>query len=362
MIEEAINKIFSYDSEKFIFVYTPPKVGSTTLVTSLRVSLGKSYNVIHIHDDIMLKVLTGINNITVNDIIRFLSNKGKKIFVIDIYRTPIERKMSEFFEKVSPYHFNNSETNISKYNMKRISDRFNKLFPHLALGEHYFDKYGITDPDQFDVNKKYTIQEINNIKYVKIRLCDSKMWDGILSSIFNTDIVLINDYQTETREIGNLYNKFKDEYRLPSNYFDMITNCKYLNFYYSEEEKNTYLNEWRTKITENFIPYTKTEYDFYVVLYLENQYINDIQTEHYIDNGCYCNLCKNKRREIYFKAKRGEKITEKITHNELVNESIQQKNTKILEVIEVIKKKIGEKKQKNMKFKPKQFGIKIEHK
>ena len=362
MIEEAINKIFSYDSEKFIFVYTPPKVGSTTLVTSLRVSLGKSYNVIHIHDDIMLKVLTGINNITVNDIIRFLSNKGKKIFVIDIYRSPIERKMSEFFEKISPYHFNNSETNISKYNMKRISDRFNKLFPHLALGEHYFDKYGITEPVQFDVNKKYTIQEINNINYVKIRLCDSKMWGEILTSILNTDIVLINDYQTETREIGNLYNKFKAEYRLPSNYFDMITNCKYLNFYYSEEEKNTYLNEWRTKITENFMPYTKTEYDFYVVLYLENQHINDIQTEHYIDNGCYCNLCKNKRREIYFKAKRGEKITEKITHNELVNESIQQKNTKILEVIEVIKKKIGEKKQKNMKFKPKQFGIKIEHK
>ena len=359
MIEEAINKIFSYDSEKFIFVYTPPKVGSTTLVTSLRVSLGKSYNVIHIHDDIMLKVLTGINNITVNDIIRFLSNKGKQIFVIDIYRTPIERKMSEFFEKISPYHFNNSEVNISKYSMKRISDRFNKLFPHLALGEHYFDKYGITEPVQFDVNKKYTIQEINNIKYVKIRLCDSKIWAGILSSILNTDIVLINDYQTETREIGNLYNKFKNEYRLPSNYFDIIKNCKYLNFYYLEEEKNMYLNEWKTKITENFMPYTKTEYDFYVVLYLENQHINDIQTEHYIDNGCYCNLCKNKRREIYFKAKRGEKITEKITHNELVNENIHQKNTIILEVI---KKKIGEKKQKNMKFKPKQFGIKIEHK
>lgn len=359
IIEEAINKIFSYDSEKFIFVYTPPKVGSTTLVTSLRVSLGKSYNIIHIHDDIMLKVLSGVNNITVNDIINFLSNKGKQIFVIDVYRTPIERKMSEFFEKISPYHFNNSEANISKYSMKRISDRFNKLFPHLALGDNYFEKYDIKDPPKFDLNKKYTIQEVNNIKYVKIRLCDSKIWGEILSNILNSSIVLINDYQTESREIGMLYQKFKNEYRLPSNYFDLISKCKYLNFYYSEEEKNIYLNGWKNKITGNFIPYTVAEYDFYVVLYLENQYINDIQTEHYIDNGCYCNLCKNKRREIYLKAKMGEKITDKITHNELVNENIHQRNSKM---IEIIKKKISEKKQKNTKFKSKQFGINIEYK
>ena len=70
-IKEAVNKIFSYDAQNYIFIYTPPKVGSTTLVTSLRVSLGKSYNVIHIHDDIMLTVVTGFNDITVNDIIYF---------------------------------------------------------------------------------------------------------------------------------------------------------------------------------------------------------------------------------------------------------------------------------------------------
>lgn len=358
-IKEAVNKIFSYDTQNYIFIYTPPKVGSTTLVTSLRVSLGKSYNVIHIHDDIMLSVVTGFNNVTVNDIINFLANKGKNIFVIDIYRTPIERKMSEFFEKISPYHFNNTEYNLRNYSVKRISDRFNKLFPHLAQGEHYFDKYNINEPIiPFDFNKKYTVQVINNVKYVKLRLCDSKIWGELLSKILNTDIVLINDYQTETKQIGELYQRFKNEYRLPSNFFNLVKECKYLNFYYSEEERNKYLNEWQIKLAESCSPYTEAEYDFYVVLYLENQYINDIQTEHYIDNGCYCNLCKSKRREIYFKAKRGERITEKITHIELVNENVQQKNAKLLELV---KKKISEK-VSNKKFKPKQFGIKITHK
>ena len=64
---------------------------------------------------------------------------------------------------------------------------------------------------------------------------------------------------------------------------------------------------WSKKITDHFIPYTDSEYKFYMNLCLENQYINDIQYEHYIDNGCFCKLCIEKRREIFFKAKNGEK-------------------------------------------------------
>lgn len=357
-VDEAINKIFSYDSKNYIFIYTPPKVGSTTLVTSLRISLARSYNIIHIHDNIMLTVLTGFNDITVNDIINYLVNKDKNVFVIDVYRTPIERKMSEFFEKISPYHFNNSEENISRYNIDRVTNRFNNIFPYLSLSEHYFDKYNINEPVSFDFNKKYTIQDINNIKYIKLRLCDSKIWGNILSSILQTDIVLINDYTTETKRISELYQRFKNEYRLPKNYFELINECKYLKFYYSEQERNDYLNTWQNNLSGICTHYTNAEYKLYVEIYLENQYINDLQTEHYIDNGCYCELCKNKRKEIFFKAKKGEKITEKITHIDLVVENVQHQNTRMLKQI---KKKIFEK-VSNLKFKPKQFGIKINYK
>ena len=40
-------------------------------------------------------------------------------------------------------------------------------------------------------------------------------------------------------------------------------------------------------------------------LCLENQYINDIDIDHYIDNGCFCKYCSDKRKEIYFRAKAG---------------------------------------------------------
>lgn len=322
MSEEVLNKLFNTINTNYVFIYTPPKVGSTTLVSSLRISLGNSFNIIHIHDDIMLNVLTGINNVTVNEIINYISKKGNNVYIIDVYRTPIERKMSEFFEKISPYHFNNSEENINKYSIKRVCNRFNKLFPHLANGEHYFDKYDIENPVPFNFETKYTIQEINNIKYIKLRLYDSKIWGNILSTIFQREIILINDYQTTDKTIAELYKKFKDEYKIPLNYFELIKSCKYFNFYFSEEERKQYLQDWEKRITDNFTPYTNEEYKFYVNLYLENQYINDIQIEHYIDNGCLCIACTKARQEIFIKAKNGKTKFDKIIHQESVNKDI----------------------------------------
>jgi len=354
-IEESVNKLFHNATDNYIFIYTPPKVGSTTLVTSLRVSLGKSYNIIHIHDEIMLSVLTGITNVKINDIISFLSNKGKNVYVIDVYRTPIERKMSEYFEKLSPYHFNNSEENVSKYSMRRIIDRFNKIFPHLENGDHYFEKYNINEPISFDFDKKYSFQELNRIKYIKLRLCDSDLWASILSNILMTDIIIIYDYKTENKGIGELYKRFKNEYKLPINYLELIKNCKYFNFYYNELERNNYLALWSQKLDVRFTPYTEIEYKFYINLCLENQYIYDIQIDHYIDNGCFCKYCTNKRKEIFFKAKAGEKYFEKIIHTEVINEV---KNEKLREMSVKIKKFIdGELAKK--KYRPKQFKINV---
>ena len=355
IIEECVNKLFNTATDNYIFIYTPPKVGSTTLVTSLRVSLGKSYNIIHIHDEIMLSVLTGITNVKINDIIHFLSNKGKNVYFIDVYRTPIERKMSEYFEKLSPYHFNNSEDNVSKYSMKRIIDRFNKLFPHLENGDHYFEQYNIDEPISFDFVNKFTLQTIDNIKYIKLRLCDSELWATILSTILKQDIVIINDYKTEDKGIGELYKRFKNEYKLPSNYVELVKNCKYFNFYYNETERNNYIQSWSNKLDSYFISYTTSEFKFYMNLCMENQYINDMQIEHYIDNGCFCKYCTNKRKDIFFRAKAGEKHFEKIIHTEVINEV---KTEKIKEISAKMKTFINNELSKK-KFTPKQFKINV---
>jgi len=357
IITDSIKKLFVSSSNNYIFIYTPPKVGSTTLVSSLRISLGKSYNIIHIHDEVMLSVLTGNTGVSVNNIIEHLASNGKNVYVIDVYRTPIERKMSEFFEKISPYHFNNSEENINNYSVKRISDRFNKIFPYIENQDHYFDKYNIENPISFDFEKKYTIQIVNGISYIKLRLCDSHIWQQILSTIFQTDIVIITDYKTEDKHIGELYKRFKLEYKIPENFFDIIKSCKYFKFYYSIPERNEYLNYWKTRVDVEFAPYTLSEFTFYMQLCLENQHINDVQIEHYIDNGCFCNYCSLKRKDIFFRAKNGETKFDKIIHAGVINEI---KEDRVKKITEYISKKNSEK--NNKKFAKNQFSIQINKK
>lgn len=327
-IKQANDKIFSkkrqnnINNEGIIFVYTPPKVGSTTLVSSLRISMASKYTIIHIHDEVMLETLTGIKNVTINDLIKYNAEIGKKIYVIDIYRTPIERKMSEYFEKISCYHFNNKEENINKYDLKLLINRFNKLFPYLGKGDHYLEKYDIPTKLPFDHNKKYIIQEINNITYIKLRLVDSDEWGTILTNIFGTQVVVINEYRTENKPIGEIFKRFKNEYKLPVNFLNDIKKDKYLHYYFVFEEVYEYIYMWNEKITDVFVPYTENEYKIYMEISLENCCQDLIQFEHYIDNGCICSLCKTKRDIIFSKVVKGEKITERIDHNQLINELI----------------------------------------
>ena len=58
-IEIANNILFNnHKLKNYIFIYTPPKVGSTSLVSSLRLALCHKYKIIHIHNDIMLEHIT----------------------------------------------------------------------------------------------------------------------------------------------------------------------------------------------------------------------------------------------------------------------------------------------------------------
>jgi hypothetical protein len=161
-IKEFNDSIFNNDVIKnknvLVFIYTPPKVGSTTLVTSFRMSCARKVNVLHIHDETMLSVITGIknnDNITVNELINYNALIGKNVVVIDVYRNPLERKISEYFELLTCYHFNTSENNLSNYKLELLIKRFNSLFPFLGSSDYFFEKYDIDVPDNFDFDNKF---------------------------------------------------------------------------------------------------------------------------------------------------------------------------------------------------------------
>ena len=127
-----------------------------------------------------------------------------------------------------------------------------------------------------------------------------------------------SDYETGNKEIGDLYKKFKAEYKLPLNHYESIVNDDFLKFYYTTEERDEYLKEWLKRVCDKCDTWSKKEYDFYKKISIENLTQNEIQKHHYIDLGCTCKFCSHKRKEILEKIKRGEDIKEKIIHEELV--------------------------------------------
>ena len=342
-------------NKNLIFIYCPPKVGSTTIVSSIRLSAFNKCTVLHIHSEQMLKILCNVDNVTINEIIIYNSSLGKNVFVIDIYRTPIEQKISQFFEKLSTYHFNNSPLSINNYDVDRIIKRFNNLFPFISNDEDYYrSMYNIPQLSEFDFERKYILQIINNISYIKLRLKDSNQWGSIISNLLGTEIKIVSDYETDNKPIKEMFQKFKERYRIPNNLLQEIECNKGLLYYFSENEREEYLNNWRNKKTQDWKSYTHEEYVLYNNISSENQYMSEIQRNHYMDTGCTCLACDTKRKQIMNRINNGEKVTDKIIHNnakrEFIANRIKSHPIRIVKRVPVVNK-IKEKMQNTFKFK-----------
>ena len=106
------------------------------------------------------------------------------------------------------------------------------------------------------------------------------------------------------------------------------------------------MNKWNAKISAQHYPFSLDFYNFYMKICLENQIYNFIQRDHYIDNGCLCNYCSQKRQEIFVNAKNGLQIHDKIIHNEVVNNHINTVKTTVVNNFIKNVKQIHENRQK----------------
>jgi hypothetical protein len=322
---------------RLLFVYSAPKVGSTSIVSSLRLFGLEKVDTIHIHDEAMLQVLGHIKGITINELILFNKYLGKDVYVINIYRNPIERKISSFFEKIGSYHFNTTDQNVNKYNVEKVINRFNNIFPYIETSDHFIDKYNITIPECFNYQQKYLLVKENDITYISLRLKDSVYWGTILTNIFGFNIRIVKDYESTNKPIKDIYNLFKQNYKIPINFLDEIINCKYLKYYYSSDELKEYYNEWNLKSTSLKNSYTQDQYRVYQDITLENTCFDKIQLDHYMDEGCGCKACSLKRLEISSKIMRGIYVNAKIIHNEAKTELIQKRVERANKINEAIR-------------------------
>lgn len=308
-----LNKLTLY--RDIVVLYCPSKVGSTSIATSIRLSASDKFFVFHTHTDKVIDIDGNelIKKVTIQDLIANTSiynkkaNRKRKIYIIDIYRTSIERKISEFFQYIGEIHFNNLEENIANYPIEKIINRFNNIYMHMDNIDYYNEKFDVGPIKKFDFEKKYFKYENNGVTYIKLRLTDSELWDSILSEILETEITMVHDYSTDNKKIGELYKKFKETYLIPCNFFNSIIICPQLKLYYTSEERNEYLSKWDCKKTNIHIGYTREQFLLYMQISKENKFFNTNYNNHYGDDGCVCDKCSVKRKKIISNIKLGKK-------------------------------------------------------
>jgi hypothetical protein len=238
-----------------IIVYCGGKCGSSTLHTSFKKNGYKSYK---IHDNSYFQYLCNIfkkdMNKTIYDVIDFNVQQNKKIYIIDSYRTPIERKISSFFQNI--------DNHISNYNMKTTEDIisiFNEKIIYELEEYHSIDEvmmhYGLDTFTEFDFEKKYNIVQKGNIIFIKMRLNDINEWSTILSTILEKNIVVHNENLTSAKPINKLYIEFKEKYRVPEKYLtEYLIHDKTFKIYNTKEEQDKYLYIWLKKSYIQFFP------------------------------------------------------------------------------------------------------------
>lgn len=306
-----------------IVVYCPPKVGSTTLVTSLRLCCSDKFMIFHTHKETIFEFIDkDKNNLTISDILKNnniigdnLIKTNRKIYFIDIYRSPIERKISEFFEDISLYHFNNSEENIVNYDIKKVIKRFNDIFLHIGNEDYYTSRYKLKKPKSFDFQKKYIKESNSDITYIKLRLIDAKNWGSILTDLLQTTVIIVLDHETKDKKINLLYENFNKVYKLPENYYNEISKCSLLKYYYTSNEIKDYLSKWKIKIEENYKGLTYKEFNIYEMITQENKFYNRVLFNHYKDEGCLCVQCKDSRKLLFESIKEGNINIDNIIHD-----------------------------------------------
>ena len=174
--------------------------------------------------------------------------------------------------------------------------------PHLVNHDYYQNQYGISYPQTFDFEKKYNIVKHGNIQYIKLRLSDSDTyWSEILKDVLKIEnMKIVRDYETSEKSIKHIFKRFMDKYLVPENFLEDIKNNNTFIYYNTKEEQTQYLERWKQRTTSSVVPYTQEEFKFYLNISTENKYMNEIQKDHYLDNGCACKKCMEQRIQIRY--------------------------------------------------------------
>jgi hypothetical protein len=224
-----------------VFVYCSGKCGSTTLYKTL----GEKFKTIHIHsNDDYIKNYPDNKN-TIFDLIDYSKTTHETIYIIDAYRTPIERKISSFF-----HHIENKLPNFRDMNLTDLISWFNDNLLYKIENYHSINEimnyYEIPLFQKFNFNRGYNMVKKDNIVFIKLLFKDIERWPSILTEIFKTNIPkLKNANLTENKHTAAKYNEFKQIYKTKRDYLQHLqTKDPEFIIYNTPQDINEYIQKW----------------------------------------------------------------------------------------------------------------------
>lgn len=224
------------------YIYCGGKSGSTTLTKTF---IKHGYKAIQIHsEDYYNKFIKKRYKLPMYTLID-ISKQNKRIAFIDVYRLPIERKISSFFQNIHT---------IPNYKQKSIQELihiFNSN--HLYQIENYhsineiMDHYHIPHFDSFDFKNRFNMKYSNHMIFIKLHFNDIHNWNHILSKITNKSILILPENISNQKDYNIIYKQFKEQYTLPTNYLSILENDKEFKIYNTPLEQQQYLSKWSKK-------------------------------------------------------------------------------------------------------------------
>jgi len=246
-----------------IIIHSMSKTATTSLKKSF-LQLTDKNNVAQIH---MLNGRPQLNSFVKENMINYI-NKNKKFLIINVFRCPIQRKLSLYFYKRRKEIIINNNTlkkNINDYIISKDNEWFlnkndNDLFFNYCdhpnyewntfFGYNYYNK-------PFDFINKYNVHIQDNLIFLNLRFEDIKSWNVIINNFFkkynlfnNKTFHLLKDSKTTNHILNDeIYKYYKNNIILSKEQFNQIYNYnkKDLEYFYTEKE----LNIWKNKYYNN---------------------------------------------------------------------------------------------------------------
>ncbi len=257
-----------------ILVYQMAKVGSSTVVASLKASCFNGF-ICHTHflsekglqfiTDSFRQTYRGLHKCPIE--LRqhllesyFLSNKVRKVSsrpqkykIVTLVRDPIATNISGFFQNADLWlpELKNG-CRLDTIQMQKVSIRFFKEYPHHVPLTWFDDElksvFGINVFDTtFAKSKGYQIYRGKRAEVLLLKLEHlDKYGEEAFGKFLNIEnFVLKRANVGSNKEYASVYKDFKKSIKIPDSYFDRMYNSKYAQHFYGSKELEAFKAKWR---------------------------------------------------------------------------------------------------------------------